>query len=264
MGEPLGDSHIINTQSTSSNFDYNRTLKPYIAFIWGFVEILFFSGIHYGWHQLLDVFKIMGVLNPAPPYFETHQYFELIFQLASAAMAIASLLLGFVLDKLGTRIYKLCGCALFTSGCVAIAFVSGSGSPGASQPSNQSSLLFLTTAGAVKIQTVYNPVKDLLLLLYGVPAIAIASTCLMLANFSVGEYFPKWRFIIIAIYSGKIVVIIIFDVYSVGLNIVISKFCFSFLSSLRVCIFFTQHRIIFISKHILITILQHRCDNDFF
>ena len=218
MGEPLRESSVVMSSPTSFSFDQTlKRLKPYIVCIWGFFEILFFSGIHYGWHQLLDVFKTMGVFNPPPSFFKTdHELFELIFQLASAAMAIASLLLGYVLDKMGTRIYKLCGFVLFTTGCLAIACVSGSGlqqlpstSQRNSQISNESSsasplFLPLTTAGGVQVRAIiYNPIKDTLLLIYGVPAIAVASTVLMLANFSVGEYFPKWRFIIIAIYSGK-------------------------------------------------------------
>ena len=215
MGEPFRESSVVNSLPTSFSFDQN--LKPIIVFIWGFFEILFFSGIHYGWHQLLDVFKTMGVFNPPPSFFKTdHQLFELIFQLASASMAIASLLLGYVLDKFGTRIYKLCGFVLFTTGCFSIACVTGSGpqqpsstSQHISQVSNESSSvstlsLSLTTAGGVQVRVVtYNPIKDMLLLIYGVPAIAVASTVLMLSNFTVGKFFPKWQFIIIAIYSGK-------------------------------------------------------------
>lgn len=210
MSEPFRESPIVTSPHTCRN--RIQILKPYIAFIWEFLELLFFSGIQYGWHQLLVVFKAMGVLNPAPWFATDEQIFELIFQLGCAAMAIASLLLGFVLDMLGHRTYKLCGFFLFTTGCISIAFVSGSGSQQAKSPLSNASILAsplssspITTPGGVQAPAVnYNPIYDMLLLIYGVPAIAVASTVLLVANFSVGDYFPNWRFIIISFYSGKL------------------------------------------------------------
>ncbi|XP_045897825.1 solute carrier family 43 member 3-like, partial [Micropterus dolomieu] len=112
---------------------FGNSLRRWLTFATGLVECLCFAGAVFGWASLVFVLKTEG-------YFSSlcindtgvnatvldcsgqDEQFSLVFTIASFMNNFLTLPNGFLFDRFGTTVARLCGIFLYTMGSLMVAF----------------------------------------------------------------------------------------------------------------------------------------------
>lgn len=166
--------------------EFSRTHKI-CALIIGFLEYILFSGIIYGWADLVYVLKLEGVfydgcnnnttkaqLHETPDYRNVtcsnqDNLFDLAFTIASLSKGIAACLMGLLLDWAGLRIVRITSTCFILIGGIFLAICSKD-----------------------------NPYY----LFPGSLLVGLGGNEIRFTNFQIANMFPKYKATIMAIYNG--------------------------------------------------------------